>query len=74
LWGADYFRIKNVGHINSQSNLGIWAEGIQLLHQLVRKAKQQRGFKAPTQAPTQVSIKAITKSPSKESIAKPIAA
>jgi predicted alpha/beta hydrolase family esterase len=39
LWGADYLRIKNVGHINSQSNLGIWSEGINLLHQLVRKAK-----------------------------------
>jgi len=42
LWGADYLRIKNVGHINSQSNLGIWPEGINLLHQLVRKAKQQK--------------------------------
>ena len=39
LWGADYWRIKNVGHINSQSNLGLWQEGITELHQLVRKAK-----------------------------------
>lgn len=39
LWGADYLRIKNVGHINSQSNLGLWQEGITELHQLVRKAK-----------------------------------
>jgi predicted alpha/beta hydrolase family esterase len=44
LWGADYLRIKNVGHINSQSNLGVWSEGVHLLHQLVRKAKQQRNF------------------------------
>lgn len=41
LWGADYLRIKNVGHINSQSNLGLWQEGITELHQLVRKAKLQ---------------------------------
>jgi predicted alpha/beta hydrolase family esterase len=39
LWGADYLRIKNVGHINSQSNVGLWQEGITELHQLVRKAK-----------------------------------
>ena len=39
VWGADYLRIKNVGHINSQSNLGLWQEGISELHQLVRKAK-----------------------------------
>lgn len=38
-WGTDYLRIKNVGHINSQSNLGLWQEGITELHQLVRKAK-----------------------------------
>lgn len=46
LWGADYLRIKNVGHINSQSNLGFWSEGVNLLHQLVRKARQQRTFKS----------------------------
>jgi uncharacterized protein len=46
LWGADYVRIKNVGHINSLSNLGIWNDGIHLLHQLVRKAKRQSGFKS----------------------------
>lgn len=39
IWGADYLRIKNVGHINSDSNLGFWHEGVTLLHQLVRKAK-----------------------------------
>ncbi|GGY83216.1 hypothetical protein GCM10011613_30120 [Cellvibrio zantedeschiae] len=38
-WGADYLRIKNVGHINSESKLGLWQEGVTLLHQLVRKAK-----------------------------------
>jgi len=39
VWGADYLRIKNVGHINSQSNLGLWQDGVKQLHQLVRKAK-----------------------------------
>ena len=48
LWGADYLRIKNVGHINSHSNLGIWSEGIHLLHQLVRKSKQQHSFRTVT--------------------------
>jgi predicted alpha/beta hydrolase family esterase len=39
IWGADYLRIKNVGHINSDSHLGLWQEGILQLHQLVRKAR-----------------------------------
>ncbi len=39
LWGADYLRIKNVGHINSESKLGLWQEGVTQLHQLIRKAK-----------------------------------
>ncbi|RYY77154.1 MAG: alpha/beta fold hydrolase [Gammaproteobacteria bacterium] len=47
LWGADYLRLKNVGHINSQSNLGVWSEGVHLLHQLIRKAKQV-SFKTAT--------------------------
>lgn len=40
-WGTDFLRLKNVGHINSESNLGFWPEGIQLLHQLLRNAKKQ---------------------------------
>jgi len=32
-------RIKNVGHINSDSHLGLWQEGLMQLHQLVRKVK-----------------------------------
>jgi uncharacterized protein len=39
LWGADYFRYKNVGHINSASNLGNWPEGITHLQRLLRKVK-----------------------------------
>jgi uncharacterized protein len=41
-WGADFLRLKNIGHINSDSNLGLWREGVHELHQLVRKAKRQR--------------------------------
>lgn len=40
-WGADFLRLKNVGHINSESHLGFWPEGIQLLHQLLRTLKKQ---------------------------------
>lgn len=40
-WGTDFLRLKNVGHINSESNLGFWPEGIQLLQQLLRSAKTQ---------------------------------
>ena len=39
LWGADYLRIKHVGHINSESNLGAWTEGLHQLKQLVLKAR-----------------------------------
>lgn len=42
LWGADYLRFKNVGHINSASNLGDWAEGIIQLQRLLRKANARR--------------------------------
>lgn len=40
-WGTDYLRLNNVGHINSESNLGIWPEGIQLLLRLLRNTKKQ---------------------------------
>lgn len=43
-WGADFLRLKNVGHINSESNLGHWPEGIQQLQQLVRKIKKAEGL------------------------------
>ncbi|MES2822697.1 MAG: alpha/beta hydrolase [Pseudomonadota bacterium] len=39
-WSADFLRLNNVGHINSESNLGVWPEGVQELHQLVRRAKR----------------------------------
>lgn len=40
LWGADYLRIKDVGHINSESKLGYWADGVAELRGLVRKVKK----------------------------------
>ena len=40
-WGTDFLRLKNVGHINSESNLGFWPEGIQLLQQLLRSTTKQ---------------------------------
>lgn len=57
LWGSDYLRIKQVGHINSDSNLGLWPEGVRQLHQLVRKAKHS--FKVqPSHAHTRLSLTA----------------
>jgi predicted alpha/beta hydrolase family esterase len=44
LWGADFLRIKQLGHINSDSNIGYWPEGIHELHQLVRKIKSKRNL------------------------------
>lgn len=40
-WGTDFVRLKNVGHINSESHLGYWPEGSRLLQQLLRKRKKQ---------------------------------
>lgn len=45
LWGADFLRIKQLGHINSNSNIGFWPEGINELRQLVRKASLNTGVK-----------------------------
>lgn len=42
LWGTDYLRFNNVGHINSDSNLGDWQEGITQLQRLLRKAQMSR--------------------------------
>lgn len=42
LWGTDFLRLKNVGHINSESNLGFWQEGVQLLRQLLRRVQTNR--------------------------------
>lgn len=44
LWGTDYLRFKNVGHINSASNLGDWTEGVTQLQRLLRKAKSSNHY------------------------------
>lgn len=41
-WGADFKRFKNVGHINSESNLGAWPEGINQLRGLLQRAKESQ--------------------------------
>lgn len=38
-WGADFLRLNDVGHINSDSRLGIWPEGLDLLRQFLRDEK-----------------------------------
>ncbi len=40
-WGTDFLRLKNVGHINSESNLGFWPEGVRQVHKLLRKTYPQ---------------------------------
>jgi predicted alpha/beta hydrolase family esterase len=35
-WGANFLRLKNAGHINSHSNLGIWPQGLAQLRTLTR--------------------------------------
>jgi uncharacterized protein len=45
-WGADFLRLKNVGHINSESSLGSWPEGLWELQQLIRKTKRREKFAA----------------------------
>lgn len=42
LWGADFLRLKGAGHINSQSDIGYWPEGIAQLEKLVRRIKQNK--------------------------------
>lgn len=46
-WGTDFLRIKNIGHINSESQLGIWHQGIEELHYFLRKVKRQHSFFIP---------------------------
>lgn len=36
-WGADFLRLKNVGHINSESQLGHWQQGVSELENWLEK-------------------------------------
>lgn len=40
VWGTDFLRLKGLGHINSQSDIGYWPEGIGQLERLVRRIKR----------------------------------
>ncbi len=48
-WGTDFLRLKDLGHINSDSNLGFWPEGLAELQQLIRHL-HQRQKKTPVAA------------------------
>lgn len=37
IWKAEYVCIDNIGHINSDSQIGIWAEGLQQLTKLIER-------------------------------------
>lgn len=37
LWGANFLRLKNLGHINSESDIGLWPQGLHQLKILVRR-------------------------------------
>jgi uncharacterized protein len=39
LWGANFLRVKELGHINSHSNIGVWPQGLKQLELLVRRIK-----------------------------------
>ncbi len=39
LWGANFLRIKELGHINSHSDIGVWPQGLKQLELLVRRIK-----------------------------------
>lgn len=43
-WGADFLRLKNVGHINSDSHLDLWPQGVSELQQLLHKARRNAGL------------------------------
>lgn len=36
-WGSDFINMGQIGHINSDSDLGYWEDGQELLHQLIAK-------------------------------------
>jgi predicted alpha/beta hydrolase family esterase len=42
VWGANFLRIKGLGHINSESAIGYWPEGINQLTTLVRRIRKER--------------------------------
>ena len=45
LWGANFLRIKELGHINSHSDIGVWPQGLKQLELLVRRIKPKNVVK-----------------------------
>lgn len=43
MWGSWYINIGNKGHINADSNIGFWPEGLKILH-LLTNQKQYLSF------------------------------
>lgn len=41
-WGSDFLTIKNLGHINSQSGIGHWPEGLTHYGRLVERVQRTR--------------------------------
>lgn len=41
-WGANFLRLKNKGHINSKSAVGVWQEGLHQLNALVRRITHEK--------------------------------
>lgn len=42
LWGIDFLRVKDLGHINSHSAIGIWPEGLRQYERLVERVTSTR--------------------------------
>jgi uncharacterized protein len=36
IWGAKFLAVENLGHINSESNVGIWPQGVEQLRALIQ--------------------------------------
>ena len=56
LWGANFLRVKNLGHINSESDIGLWPQGLHQLKILVNRlnAKKQSSKRKSRDACAQV--------------------
>jgi predicted alpha/beta hydrolase family esterase len=50
-WGSEFTNIGAKGHINSDSNLGIWAEGQLILKKMPQSIAELRALQAYFQPP-----------------------
>lgn len=42
LWGAEFVGTRNLGHINSQSNIGVWTDGLKQYQKLIERVQATR--------------------------------